>query len=54
VNFAKSAVTPIRCPEVAIPSVRDALLCQVVTLPCTYLGLPLSIRKLPKVDLQLC
>jgi hypothetical protein len=52
VNFAKSAVAPIRCPEVAIPAVRDALSCQVVSLPCTYLGLPLSIRKLRKVDLQ--
>jgi hypothetical protein len=52
VNFAKSAVTPIQCPDVAIPSMCDVLSCQVISLPCTYLGLPLSIRKLRKVDLQ--
>jgi hypothetical protein len=52
VNFVKSAVAPIHCPDVAIPTVRDALSCQVISLPCSYLGLPLSIRKLRKVDLQ--
>jgi hypothetical protein len=52
VNFGKSAVAPIHCPETAIPSVHEALSCQVVSLPCTYLGLPLSMKKLRKADLQ--
>jgi hypothetical protein len=52
VNFSKSAVAPIHCPEEALATVRDALSCQLVRLPCTYLGLPLSIRKLRRQDLQ--
>jgi hypothetical protein len=52
VNFSKSAVAPIHCPEAALPSVSATLSCQVITLPCTYLGLPLSIRKLQREDLQ--
>jgi hypothetical protein len=52
VNFAKSAVTPIRCPEAAMLFVHDAILCQVMALPCTYLGLPFLVRKLRKADLQ--
>jgi hypothetical protein len=44
VNFTKSAVAP---------TVRDTLSCQLVRLPCTYLVLPLSIRKLRRQDLQL-
>jgi hypothetical protein len=52
VNFSKSTVAPIHCPEAALPSVSATLSCQVITLPCTYMGLPLSIRKLRREDLQ--
>jgi hypothetical protein len=52
VNFSKSAVVPIHCPEETMLAVRDALLCRVASLPCTYLGLPLSLRKLSKASLQ--
>jgi hypothetical protein len=39
VNFAKSSVTPIQCPEAAMDVVHDSLPCQVVSFPSTYLGL---------------
>jgi hypothetical protein len=52
VNFTKSAVAPIHCPEEALATVCDMLSCQLVRLPCTYLGLLLSIRKLRHQDLQ--
>jgi hypothetical protein len=52
VNFSKSVVAPIHYPDAALPSVSATLSCQVITLPCTYLGLPLSIRKLRWEDLQ--
>jgi hypothetical protein len=52
VNFGKSSVASIQCSEAAVALVRDTLSCQVMPLPCTYLGLPLSIRKLRKSDLH--
>ena len=52
VNFAKSAVMPIRCAEELINEVAPTLDCPIKALPCTYLGLPLSVRKLTQADLQ--
>ena len=52
VNFAKSTVMPIRCGEDLITNVAPTLGCPVKDLPCTYLGLPLSLRKLTRGDLQ--
>jgi hypothetical protein len=53
VNFAKSSATPIQCSEAVEDAISAALDCPIAALPCTYLGLPLSIRKLRKEDLQL-
>jgi hypothetical protein len=53
VNFAKSSATPIQCSEAVVDAISAALECPITVLPCTYLGLPLSIRKLCKADLQL-
>jgi hypothetical protein len=33
-------------------AVRDAFPCRVASIPCTYLGLPLSLWKLSKTSLQ--
>jgi hypothetical protein len=33
-------------------AIHDVLPCRVASLPCTYLGLPLSLRKLSKASLQ--
>jgi hypothetical protein len=52
VNYGKSEAAPIQCSEAALATVREAFPCRVTSLSCTYLGLPLSIRKLRKADLQ--
>jgi hypothetical protein len=43
VNFSKSEATPIQCSDSMIATVRDSFPCRIVSLPCSYLGLPLSI-----------
>jgi hypothetical protein len=52
VNFLKSAAAPIRCSQEAVDAVSAAIDCPIQGLPCTYLGLPLSLKKLRKEDLQ--
>nr|ABA97942.1 retrotransposon protein, putative, LINE subclass [Oryza sativa Japonica Group] len=52
-NFAKCSALPIQCNEADHTLLRDELPCQVASFPCTYLGLPLSIFRLKKEDLQL-
>lgn len=51
-NFAKCSALPIQCNEVDLQTLQDELPCQVASFPCTYLGLPLSIFRLKKEDLQ--
>ena len=41
-------MTPIQCNEHIIAADRQMLLCNVVPFPCKYLGLPLSVKKLPR------
>ena len=43
---------PIRCGPEQLAVVSRVLPCEVIDFPCKYLGLPLSIRKLTKADLQ--
>jgi hypothetical protein len=52
VNFLKSTAAPIRCSQEAVDAVSAAIDCPVQGLPCTYLGLPLSLKKLRMEDLQ--
>ncbi|KAM0875824.1 hypothetical protein ACQ4PT_036547 [Festuca glaucescens] len=51
-NFAKSSATPIHCFEDTLAAVAPVLSCPLAALPCTYLGLPLSIGKPRKAELQ--
>jgi hypothetical protein len=51
-NVQKSSVFPIRCTEDDLVRVRDCLSCPFSDFPCHYLGLPLSLGKLSKVQLQ--
>lgn len=51
-NMTKSSVVPIRCNEDIVETARQHMDCQVATLPYKYLGLPLSIKRLTKADLQ--
>jgi hypothetical protein len=51
-NFQKSSIIPIHCDEDCLQPVRDTLQCNDADFPCTYLGLPLSNKKLRKSDLM--
>ena len=52
VNYLKSAVTLIRCEQIDCGHLLQLLPCQAALFPCTYLGLPLSTKRLPKACLQ--
>jgi hypothetical protein len=43
-------MTPIRCTEDQIQEATRCFPCTISNFPCKYLGLPLSIYKLNKVD----
>src|SRR5688572_28177340 len=47
----KSSIVPIRCDTEQLEVISEAMPCEVINFP-KYLGLPLSIRKLSKADLQ--
>ena len=51
-NIQKSSVMPIQCSEDELTVVQAHLPCEVQNFPCKYLGLPLSIRKLSRAQLQ--
>jgi hypothetical protein len=51
-NVQKSSVVPIRCDEQTLASTKEMLSCEFIEFPCKYLGLPLSIKKLPKSQIQ--
>nr|AAU93576.1 hypothetical protein [Oryza sativa Japonica Group] len=51
-NFAKCSITPIRCSDEDLELVHSCFPCSISNFPCTYLGIPLSVRKLPKAALQ--
>ncbi|KAM0857846.1 hypothetical protein ACQ4PT_048211 [Festuca glaucescens] len=52
VNYAKSSTAPIRCDDHLVQEVTSVLRCPVAVLPCKYLGLPLSLSKLRKQEVQ--
>lgn len=51
-NLRKCAITPIRCSEDDIALATSIFPCQVVHFPCRYLGLPLSVKRIPKASVQ--
>lgn len=50
-NMTKSSCTPIHCLEDDLEVISNELSCEVKNFPCSYLGLPLTIRKSTKTDL---
>lgn len=50
-NMMKSSCTPIHCLEDDSEVISNELSCEVTSFPCTYLGLPLSVRKHTMTDL---
>ena len=51
-NLQKSNVLPIRCEDTDISTVQTLLPCALVDFPCKYLGLPLSLKRLTKEQVQ--
>jgi hypothetical protein len=51
-NIQKSSVLPIHCAPELIESIQNQLPCKVDGFPFKYLGLPLSLKKLSKAQLQ--
>jgi hypothetical protein len=51
-NFQKSCVILIHCEEVVLTTISGTLHCTLAAFPCTYLGLPISNKKLCKADLM--
>jgi hypothetical protein len=47
-NIRKCSMTPIQCEEHIIVAAQQMLPCNVVPFPCKYLGLPVSVKKLPR------
>lgn len=52
-NLDKSVATPIGCSDLDIDLVQETLSCKIEAFPCRYLGIPLSIYKLKKMDEQI-
>jgi hypothetical protein len=51
-NLAKCQLVPIRCTEDQIQPALDAFPCQQAQFPIKYLGVPLSVWKIPRSSLQ--
>ena len=51
-NLQKSSVLPIRCGDMELTTIQNLLPCAVSEFPCKYLGLPLSLKKLTKGQIQ--
>lgn len=52
INRRKSSFVPIAIPPHLLPAIRNIIGCTAVQLPITYLGLPLTCKRLRKVDFQ--
>lgn len=51
-NMHKSSIMPICCTNEYKMRVQDTMECGIADFPCKYLGLPLSLYRLTKTDLQ--
>jgi hypothetical protein len=51
-NVQKSSAYPIHCGEDEIAIIEEHLPCEVSSFPCRYLGLPLSLKKLTRSQVQ--
>jgi hypothetical protein len=53
VNYNKSSAALIHCSKNEVAAIETHLNCTVSPLPCVYLGLPLSLKKHSKSELQI-
>ena len=51
-NVQKSNVLPIHCAEENLALIQNLLPCEMLDFPYKYLGLPLTIKKLTKEQVQ--
>lgn len=51
-NMSKTNFYPICCESVDTSALQSTLGCSRGSFPCTYLGMPLSDKKLKRIDLQ--
>jgi hypothetical protein len=51
-NLQKSNVLPIRCGDDEIRVLQQHLPCEITDFPCKYMGLPLSLKKLSRDNIQ--
>jgi hypothetical protein len=51
-NVQKSSVMPIQCSDDNMAVIQSLLPCEIMSFPCKYLGLPLSLRKLTREQFQ--
>jgi hypothetical protein len=51
-NQSKCVVYPIRCEGFDLEDIMAAFHCPIQSFPCKYLGLPLHVRQLRRVDYQ--
>jgi len=51
-NLAKCSITPIHLPDDNLPQLQEVLGCRRADFPITYLGLPLSTKKIPRARIQ--
>jgi hypothetical protein len=51
-NVQKSNALPIHCDDQTLAVAKELLPCDFIDFPCKYLGLPLSIKKLTRAQMQ--
>jgi hypothetical protein len=51
-NINKCSITPIQCNDQQIDMSQEIFPCNVQKFPYRYLGLPLSVKKFPKIAFQ--
>jgi hypothetical protein len=51
-NIDKCVLTPIRCTEEMVAAAREVFPCVLAPFPCKYLGIPLYLHRLSRVDEQ--
>lgn len=51
-NFDKCVMSPIQCSDDQVAAIQSVFPCSLAPFPCSYLGAPLSLRKLRRTDEQ--
>jgi hypothetical protein len=52
INYQKITIVPLHMPQQGSENVAQILGCPILSMPCTYLGLPMSMNKISRAHLQ--